>query len=124
MVPLKVDYKNFEKHPDLNPIIEEQLERLEKCFERITSCHVIISKPHKRHLNGNVYHVHIDLHIPGSVIAITREPERDGRHDDVELAVRDAFKTAKRNLQVYIEKLRKDIKFREPLTEVASQTQE
>lgn len=121
MIPLKIDYKNFENHPDLNPIIEEQVERLEKYFDRITSCHVIISKPHNRHLNGNVYHVHIDLHIPGSVVAVTREPERDGRHDDVGLAIRDAFKTAKRNLQTYIDKLRKEVKFRGTPLKVATE---
>ncbi len=114
MIPLKIDYKNFERKPHLNSLIEEQVERLEKHFDRITSCHVVVSKPHKRHQHGNVYHVHIDLHIPGNVVAITREPERDGRHDDLPLAIRDAFKTAKRNLQTYIDKLRKDIKFHEP----------
>ncbi len=113
MVPLKVDYKNFEEHLELNPIIEEQVERLEKYFDRITSCHVVVSKPHNRHQNGHVYHVHIDLHIPGSVIAVTREPERDERHDDIGIAIRDAFKTCKRKLQDYTDRLRHDVKSHE-----------
>lgn len=110
MVPLKVDYKNFEEHPDLNPLIQEQVEKLEKYFDRITSCHVVVSRPHNRHNNGHVYHVHIDLHIPQNNIAITREPERDERHEDISLAIRDAFKVAKRKLQDYTDRLRKEVK--------------
>lgn len=110
MVPLHVDYKNFDEHPDLNSIIEEQVEKLEKYFDRITSCHVVISKPHNRHATGHVYHVHIDLHIPGATIAVNREPERDERHDDVGLAIRDAFKAARRKMQDYADRLRHDVK--------------
>ncbi len=114
MVPLQVDYKNFDRRPDLNSIIERQVARLERYFDRITSCHVVISRPHNRHQNGNVYHVHIDLHIPGNVVTVTREPGKNGRHNDMGLAIRDAFKVAKRNLQTYIDKLRKgNIKPRE-----------
>lgn len=110
MVPLKVDYKNFEQHPELDSIIQDQVEKLQKYFDRITSCHVVLSKPHNRHVNGHVYHVHIDIHIPGNIIAITREPERDERHDDAGLAIRDAFKIAKRKLQDYGERLRHKVK--------------
>ncbi len=111
MVPLKIDYKNYEDHPDLTPLIQEQVDKLGKYFDRITSCHVVVSKPHNRRQSGSNFHIHIDLHIPGNVVAITREPERDSRHDDVGLAIRDAFKAAKKSMQSYIEKLRSDIKF-------------
>lgn len=114
MIPLQIDYKNFVHKPQLDSLIEDQVQRLESKFDRITSCHVVVSKPHKRHQHGNVYHVHIDLHVPGKVVTITREPERDARHENLNLAVRDAFKKAKRNLVTYIDKLRKDIKFHEP----------
>lgn len=119
MVPLKIDYKNYEDHPDLYPLIEEQVEKLGKYFDRITSCHVVVSKPHKRHQNGNNFHIHIDLHIPGNVVAITREPEKDSRHDDVGLAIRDAFKAAKKSMKTYIDKLREDIRFQPKLQETS-----
>lgn len=114
MVPLKIDYKNFEEHPDLDEMIQDQVDKLEKYFDRITSCHVVVSRPHNRHQSGNNYHVHIDLHLPGTVVAVTREPEKDTRHDDIGLAIRDAFKTAKRKLQTAIDKLRSDIKLHNP----------
>ena len=110
MVPLQVDYKNFEDHPDLNPLIEEQVQKLEKYFDRITSCHVVLSKPHNHHNQGHHYHVHLDVHVPGNTIAITREPEKNERHEDIEPAIRDAFKTAKRKLQEYSDRLRSETK--------------
>lgn len=111
MIPLKIDYKNYEDHPDLSSLIQDQVEKLEKFFDRITSCHIVVSRPHNRRQNGNNYHVHIDLHMPGNVVVINREPERDSRHDDVSLAIRDAFKAAKKSMQCYIDKLRNEIKY-------------
>lgn len=113
MVPLKIDYKNYPENRDLNPLIQEQVDKLEKHFQRITSCHVVISKPHNHHHNGHNYHVHLDVHLPGNVIAITRESERDERHEEIEPAIRDAFKIAKRQLQQYSDKLRSEIKHHE-----------
>jgi ribosomal subunit interface protein len=110
MVPLKIDYKNYEEHPDLQPLVEEQVEKLEKYFNRMTSCHVVISKPHHHHQNGHSYHVHLDVHVPGNVIAINREPEKNERHEEIEPAIRDAFKIAKRKLQEYSDRLRNEVK--------------
>lgn len=121
MIPLKVDYKDFDVRPNLNNLIEEQTQKLEKYFERITSCHVVVSRPHQRHLSGNVCHVHIDLHVPGSVIAVTREPEKDERHDEPALAVRDAFRIAKRQLSQYSARMRSEVKIHERPQELGNE---
>lgn len=110
MIPLKVDYKNMQASEALTDVINENIEKLENIFDRITSCHVVISLPHRSHVHGKVFHVHIDLHIPGSTIVVTREPEKDDSHEDVYYAVREAFKTAKRQLQTHVDKMRVEIK--------------
>lgn len=106
MIPVKLDFKNIHPIEDLTDVVNENVERLEKVFDRITSCHVVVSLPHRSHVHGNIFHIHIDLHIPGSTIAVTREPEKDDSHDDPYFAVREAFKTAKRQLQTHVDKMR------------------
>jgi ribosomal subunit interface protein len=110
MIQVKIDYKNMSQSDALNEVINENIEKLEKIFDRITTCHVVVSLPHRSHVHGKVFHVHIDLHIPGNNIVITREPEKDDSHDDVYFAVREAFKVAKRKLQTHVDKMRDDVK--------------
>lgn len=110
MIPCKVDYKDVDSSPALTETIQEQAEKLEKYFDRITSCHVIVSHPHRNHNHGNTFHINIILHIPGQELVVNREPEKNTNHEDAYQAVRDAFKVAKRQLQDYVQKMRHDVK--------------
>lgn len=110
MISCKVDFKDVDSSPALTETVQEQAEKLEKYFDRITSCHVVISHPHRNHNHGNTFHVNIVLHIPGQEIVVNREPEKNINHEDPYQAVRDAFKAAKRQLQDYVQKMRHDIK--------------
>jgi ribosomal subunit interface protein len=116
MITCKVDFKDVDPSPALTDLVQEQAEKLEKYFDRITSCHVVVSHPHRNHNHGNTFHVNIILHIPGQEIVVNREPEKNLNHEDPYQAVRDAFKAAKRQLQDYVQKMRSDVKYREPKT--------
>jgi ribosomal subunit interface protein len=110
MITCKVDFKDVDSSPALTDAVQEQADKLEKYFDRITSCHVVISHPHRNHNHGNTFHVSIVLHIPGQEIVVNREPETNTNHEDPYQAVRDAFKAAKRQLQDYVQKMRRDVK--------------
>lgn len=119
MIPCKVDFKDVDTSPALTAAVQEQAEKLEKYFDRITSCHVVISHPHRNHNHGNTFHVNIILHVPGQEIVVNREPETNTNHEDPYQAVRDAFKAAKRQLQDHVQKMRHDVKFHETKKDAA-----
>lgn len=73
-------------------------------------CKVTVAAPHKHHSHGNLYHVSIDLHLPGSEIVINRDPGKNHKHEDVYVAIRDAFDAAVRKLQDYVRIRRGDVK--------------
>ena len=114
MITCKIDFKDVDSSPALTVAIQEQADKLEKYFDRITSCHVVISHPHRNHNHGNTFHVNIVLHIPGQEIIVNREPEKNINHEDPYQAVRDAFKAAKRQLQDHVQRMRRDTKYVEP----------
>jgi len=93
--------------------VRELAEKLERYYDRIMACRVVIEASHKHKHKGGVYHVRIDLTVPGSEIVINRESHQNRLHEDVYVAVRDAFKAAYRKLETYAARLRGDVKTHE-----------
>lgn len=60
---------------------------------------MIIESRHRHHHQGNVYHVSIKLHLPGLDIEASHDPELNHAHEDVYVAMRDAFRAARRQLE-------------------------
>jgi ribosomal subunit interface protein len=99
---------------DPSEAVEERIRakaaELERFSDRITSCHVTVAAPHKHRHQGNVYAVHIEIHLPGKTIAVGRDRPQSSAHQDVYVAVRDAFDAASRQLEDYVRVQRGDVK--------------
>jgi ribosome-associated translation inhibitor RaiA len=96
--PLQIQFRDIDRSDAVESSIWTYAEKLGRVSNRIVSCHVVISAPHRRQHNGRIYHVQIRLHVPGEQIVISSEPELNGAHEDVHIAVRDAFAAAQRQL--------------------------
>lgn len=91
--------------------VDKEIDKLERYFGRITSCRVVISKPQKRHAQGDLYSASVHLALPdGREVVANRNPHIDHAHEDVYVAIRDVFAAARRQLQDEARKLRGDIK--------------
>lgn len=104
--PVNISYTDFSPSQSLNNLIEEKAHKLEKFFDRISACQVVISSPHKRQ-KQKIYHVTIRLHVPGAELIVNREPEKNDDHHDIRLAVRDAFAAMSRQLEDFAGKKRR-----------------
>ncbi len=78
------------------------------------SCRVVVNVPHRHRREGNDYQLRIDLKVPGREIVVNREPGQQGDNRDVDIAIRDAFDEARRQLEEHARILRRDVKAREP----------
>ncbi|HEY8431880.1 MAG TPA: HPF/RaiA family ribosome-associated protein [Sandaracinaceae bacterium] len=96
--PLRITFQGLDPSPALEERIRRKAAKLERFCDRITSCHVVVERPpaHKQH--GGTYHVRIHLEVPGGRLDVAREPGRDQAHEDVYVALRDAFDRAARML--------------------------
>lgn len=81
--------------------IRERVEDLARVNDRITSCHVTVEAPHHHRQQGNLYNVHVDLHVPNKQFSFGRSHRNDPAHEDVYIAIRDAFDAAERGLTHY-----------------------
>jgi len=82
---------------------------------KILSCDVVVARPHRQGHKGNIYHIEIRLHVPGDYIIIDKEPEKNHAHEDIYVAVRDAFDALERKLDNFIQKRRGFVKTHEPV---------
>ncbi len=86
--------------------IRSKAKKLERFYDRIIACKVMVEAPHRHKNHGVEYNVSIDIAVPGSDINVKHE-----RHEDVYVAIRDAFESAQRQLKSYNRK-RKEKKSR------------
>jgi ribosome-associated translation inhibitor RaiA len=95
---LQITFRSMDPSPAVEDCIREAAAKLETIEPRLTRCHATVETRHRRHHKGSLFHVGIDLTVPGAEIAISRDPEMDHGHEDVYVAVHHAFDAAKRRL--------------------------
>jgi ribosomal subunit interface protein len=93
--------------------IRERAERLDRFFDGIMSCRVVVEAPHAHHHKGKLYHVRIDLTVPNNELVVNRRNDGNHAHEDVYVAIRDAFKALQRQLEEYAGRLRGEVKTHE-----------
>jgi cold shock CspA family protein len=74
------------------------------------SCHVTIDTPHHHQHKGHLYSVTVDLHLPGKEVVAGGERRHHHAHEDVYVAIRDAFNAVTRQVEDYARHQRGEIK--------------
>jgi cold shock CspA family protein len=116
---LQITYRNVEAAAALEEWICEEAEKLDTFYDRIMGCDVAVEVPHRHHRRGDLYHVRIQVKVPGGEIVVNREPSRASevrqlgevdlrKHQELEAshkylrpALKAAFRVATRRLQDY-----------------------
>jgi hypothetical protein len=116
VLPLQVTFRNLEHSGRIEQEVQREAAKLEKFYNRIISCRVVVEAPERHHQHGNLHHVRVDLGLPGTELVVKDEPSllRSGPvptpHRDVDVAIRGAFRAARRQLQDYARRQRGDVK--------------
>lgn len=101
--PLQISLRGMQHSDAIDQAVREKAAKLDRFYDHITSCRVVIAVDgrHKRH--GRDITVHIDLKVPGGELAVTHEHD-----EDIQVALRDAFDAARRRLEDYARQQRGD----------------
>jgi len=100
-VPLRLTFKNIDPSDAIAFRVRQSVDRLEKFYEGIISCQVVVELPHRHHHKGNLFQVHIDLKIPKEEFIVKQHQKLAASHRDVYVAIHEAFDAAKRALEEY-----------------------
>jgi ribosomal subunit interface protein len=108
-----ITFQNLDSSPAVQQEIREHIARLERLYDRITTCRVSVEAEGTQHRNGKVYNVHVDLVVPGQELVVSREPHKAKLRfasPDIHTSINEAFKSAERQLIEYKQQLRGDVK--------------
>ena len=108
-IPLQISLHGIERSDALYNAIHDKTEKLERYYDRIMSCRVVLELGSRHKHKGRQFTVRIDLKVPGSEIAVTKE-----HGEDVQIALRDAFDAARRQLEDFARGQRGDVKQHAP----------
>ncbi|MFO7552653.1 MAG: HPF/RaiA family ribosome-associated protein [Haliea sp.] len=97
--PLQITFRDIPRSDAVETDIREHAAKLDQFYDHIMSCRVMVEAPHGHHHQGKLYHVRVDLTLPGHELIASRAPAEHHAHEDVYVAIRDAFAAAKRQLQ-------------------------
>lgn len=107
-LPLQVTFRNIPSSEAIETHIKEKAAKLDKFFDRIMSCRVVVDSTQRRQRQGKLFGVRIDITVPRKELAVTRE-----ENEDVYIAIRDAFDAACRRLEEHGRRERGDTKSHE-----------
>jgi cold shock CspA family protein/ribosome-associated translation inhibitor RaiA len=113
----QVTFRGLPVSDEIEKACWAEAEKLERYYDRITSCRIVVAEPHRRHKKGNLYAIRIDLTVPGGELVVNREPPEHRADEDVKLALREAFDTARRRLQDFARRQSGSVKEHEPVPE-------
>jgi ribosomal subunit interface protein len=114
-IPMQVSFRSMERSAAIEAKVRERAQKLDHYYDRIMACRVVIEAPHRRHHQGKLYHVRIDVTVPGGELLATREPAQHHAYEDVYVAIRDAFDAVQRQLEEYARQQRRAVKVHETL---------
>lgn len=96
---IEIKFQGLDPSPAVEAFARAWVAKLDRVYDRIGRCDVVIASPHRHHRHGRRYHVRVVLAVPGPDIVADASPADDGSHEDVYVAVRDAFRAARRQLE-------------------------
>lgn len=102
---VRITFRGMETSPAVEAQVRRRIDDLCQISDRISACRVVLEAAHRSHRQGMIYGVGIDLTVPGGPLVIDREAAADHTHEDMYVAVRDAFDAARRRLQDHMRKL-------------------
>ncbi len=108
--PAEIVFRDIPRSEALEENILEKIEKLEKMYDHITSCNVVIEETHHHKHQGKLFHVRINLHVPEKELVVSREKHDKQEHEDPYIAVRDAFNAMQRQLEEHSRKQRGNVK--------------
>lgn len=113
-LPIELTFRNLSPSAAMEANIREHAQKLDRFYDQIMSCRVMVEAPHRHRHKGNLYHVRIDVTVPGAELVANREAPLHHSYSDPYVAIRDAFEKMVRQLEEWARARRGDVKHHEP----------
>lgn len=109
-IPLQITFRHMDPSDAVEDRIRNEVSKLERFYDQIMSCRVVVESPHAHHHKGHLYQIHLDLKVPGKELVAGHGHGRDHAHEDIYVAIRDAFDEMQRQLEDHVRRIKGHVK--------------
>jgi ribosome-associated translation inhibitor RaiA len=102
----QITLRGVDDAPAIEQKVRERVLRLERYCDDIQRCQVWVEVPHGHHRQGRLHEVRIRMTVPDEELTVDDQPPED----DVNVAIRNAFDAARRQVEDYARRRRGDVK--------------
>lgn len=96
----QIAYRNIKPNDRIRARIDKELRHLEDVHPRLISAKITVEGPSGHHRHGDLTRVRLHLALPGGKeVAVSNFSDDNRAHEDVMVALRDAFRAAERQLK-------------------------
>lgn len=103
----QVVFHNIDQSAALTENVNKRIEKLRRFSNDIIGGRVVLDSPHNNHHKGKVFSVTVEIHTSGKEVIVRQGQHDKPAHEDIYVAVRDAFNVAERQLKATDKKHRK-----------------
>lgn len=103
---LDIHFHGLERSEAVEAKVKDKVAKLQRHFERMTACRVVLEAPQRNAAKAKLFRVKIEIAVPsGAPIIVTHDREGASANEDLPLAIRDAFDAATRRVDEVSERL-------------------
>ena len=95
----QITWRNVEPMPAVAERVAERARALERLHDRIVGCDVVVEAPQKPRRSGRVFHVRVNLYVPGPDLSADARVAQGSARDDATLAVNRAFSAMEKRIK-------------------------
>jgi ribosomal subunit interface protein len=119
----QIVFHNIDQTDALNEAVQKRISKLERYCDQIITGRVVLDSPHNNHHKGRVYSVGLEIHTSNMEVRVNQHHD-DHAHEDLYIAIRDAFDVAERQLRSADKKHRKSPGSRRGLDNLSESAQD
>ena len=101
----QVVYHNIDQSEAISEAVQKRIGKLKRYCDHIINGRVVLDSPHNNHYKGKVYSVTLEIHTPELEVRVNQDQHDNHAHEDLYVAIRDAFNVAERQFKSIDKKL-------------------
>ncbi|HIF75538.1 MAG TPA: ribosome-associated translation inhibitor RaiA [Gammaproteobacteria bacterium] len=103
----QVVFHNLNPTDAITEAVNKRVDKLQRFCDQIITGRIVLDSPHNNHHKGKVYSVSLEIHTPLIEVRVNQDQHDNHAHEDLYVAIRDAFNAAERQLRSVNKKHRK-----------------
>lgn len=98
-IPAQITFHNMDPSAALEARVQEKIAKLDRRFNGLVGCHVVVEASHHHQNKGRLYTARIDVTLPKGELVVSHHPGKNPiRHEKAFAAMNDAFLAIEKQL--------------------------